>query len=1458
MAKSIYDKFGFDKFGYNKDGFDRMGYNREGYDREGYDRNGLNQQGINKLTGFDKDGYDQNGFDKDGYDRDGYDCDGFSADGFSREGYNREGYDKYGLDAEGYNCQGYNAEGYDRNGFNRAGYDKEGFDKDGYDKEGYDREGFNTEGINREGYDCNGIDIYGFNHEGMNENGFDIYGISETGINILGYYQDGFDSDGYSIDGFSKDSFDEDGYHIYTGFNLKGYNREGFNINGVDAEGYDCDGYHYESGFNRDGYDREGYGRAGYNKEGYNRSGFNRKGYDHNGFDSEGFDEQGYDSSGYNREGYDSKGYDVNGYDMYGTLNPELKQKEIAEEMDPEQDRYEASFFKKCEAQIKRYYRNQVEKEIMKEYTPIKRQYIDRWGFLQTDTIQPDIKQAQVEINYRVNSVLKEPYFCHVDYSGNPELYLGKQEVHGWITDWADERASIYYQYQMYIGNKEIGLNIVRDIMISKGNYKGYKDLYNRTGNKENVGKIADEHLSQIIEANQKNKKIHDIIESIQQNQYRIITSDKDVSSLVLGCAGSGKTMILMHKIRYMKYNHRELKMDEIMVISPTDILGRESKELSKLLQIERIQQFTTATFYEICCKELLTQLNVDYEEFHVVDDGEVIESCYERSIVEELKSRIYFELGNDETSKAFYAQQQVVIKEQIDNHLSLLNLKKDTITEMHKLYADSVREIQRAGKKDIERMIRQIEFDVRQREAYENVREFVEFLRSSKIFKNSSFVENLDREHIEKLFFRTRQVVDAMDFYEFSRMRFRKEIISKTPVQSIQIIQLFMENKLDLQGVHNLLDEWMSISEQEANEYIKYIDCCLVKIERLDRKKDVLQLLLDNAMVKSRIAENNTLRYDTSFEKLLKLFEGTQEILNDIGYTPFTYFEEYDKIIRRRKRLTEQKKNPKGRAYLYDAILDALNVEYKTDSDILLPLSKAFEMTYFLYGYAGNISIEKRYMFIDEFQDFSPLELELFKNLYPNAVVNLFGDVKQCINKKGIQSISEIPADLYDEKPETINENYRNARQITDYVNEISGMEMIPVGLDGIQKTVEEIPELELFEDDRVAIILADKTNYFDDYKCCMDLNFYVESRKIVRGIYNVLPISLAKGLEFEKVIVIQEGMTENEFYVACTRAISELYVIPGKMFETEKEQTVIVEIMNMKTKTGNARSLDGILMRDAKKMEQLDIHDYKLFAYQGKLKKYTGVKGVPMTYIPVFAEGKEKKIPVCYLKDKKWAYILESTYNKYKKELDEYFSVSPIIMLSKNAVVKEKKTDVPSKADVKDVTSITKIPQKKAARKVRDLEICIFDDTRTVELMDRFEGIGTEKPYDRLILKNAMYIRVGSLGEMIDLVVERSKSKDFQGNITFTEYKKGEIYDLREYIENQFTEKEIQNYKKSGELYKFSKPYLLRAQNSRNRSGYGWEWDWSDPYAPLVNEGTLYGETTNYVFVGAYIGKG
>lgn len=1103
MKKEIYDKFGFDRYGYNRNGYDRMGYDREGYDKDGYDKNGLNKQGINKLTGYDKEGYDRDGYDKDGYNREGID----------RDGYNREGYDK---------------NGYDKNGYNLTGYDKEGYDQRGYNKNGYNREG---------------KDVYGFDQYGMNENGFNIYGISKSGENILGYFSDGFDADGYSIDGFSRDVFDEDGYHIYTGFNLKGYDREGYNINGIDQEGYDKEGYHYESGYNREGFDRNGYNRIGYDEKGYDQEGYNRNGYNTEGLDRDGFNTEGYNKEGYDKEGYDRRGYDINGFNAEGAMDPKLENKENLMKMDSEENYAEAVFFKKCEAQILGFYKEKLKEDIVKEHGPIEQTYMDKEGLLRRKTVHYDEKQVELEVDKKVNNLLINPYFAHIDYIDNPELYIGKQAVHGWITDWADERASLYYQYQMYIGNKDTELNLVRDIMFSDKKYDSYKDKYNKKLSDKKVSNIADERLAQIIESNQENKEIHDIIETIQQNQYEIITSDKNISSLILGCAGSGKTMILMHKIRYMKYNDQDLDMKDIIVISPTDILSLESRKLSDILQIRDVQQFNIAHFYEECCKKLIKKIKIQYEDFHVCEDDKIINVYYDRVDMEDLKEKINYALMD----KQYLEQQKKQITEEIDDHIVQGGLEKEIVRKMYGLYTKTIKELNRASKNDIYRILRQIDSVVSKRSIYDDMYELIQILRNNKIFKSSE--HQVKSKDFDKELYRTMKMVEMMDFNAFLRVLSQKEIEIKTEAQVIQIMQLFMEQTIELDEAHKVLDEWNKISDEEAKAYMKYIENALERMDTLEKKQEILQNLMKDGWFKDKQEENNSLKYDISFEKLVQLFEGTEETLDEIEYTPLDYFAEYDKLQRKKKRLMENNKNPRKRYYLFDTILDMLGIDYKLNDDICIPLSSAYEVLYLLYCYAGKLCEDKKYIFIDEFQDFSELELELIQNLYPNSIMNLFGDFNQCINKKGIKIIEEVPENLYEDSPKIINENYRNARQITEYVNEELGTNMLPVGLSGIQENVTGIPKIDILEDDRVAIITKDDSVDLKIYDRDVSLNFYSKSKKIKRGVYNVISVAMAKGLEFEKVIVIEQEMSKNQFYVACTRAIKELYVIPGNI---------------------------------------------------------------------------------------------------------------------------------------------------------------------------------------------------------------------------------------------------------------------------------------------------------------------
>ena len=165
----------------------------------------------------------------------------------------------------------------------------------------------------------------------------------------------------------------------------------------------------------------------------------------------------------------------------------------------------------------------------------------------------------------------------------------------------------------------------------------------------------------------------------------------------------------------------------------------------------------------------------------------------------------------------------------------------------------------------------------------------------------------------------------------------------------------------------------------------------------------------------------------------------------------------------------------------------------------------------------------------------------------FSNAVINLYGDVNQCINASGINDIITLRRIMSFDGEYELKENYRNSSEITAYVNKRFGMDMYKIGLPGSVKESNLFTLEELENDDRGAIIISDdsilKQLALSDENVA--ICYYNSERAIQKNCYNVLTVAQAKGLEFEKVIVIDKNMTKNQLYVACTRAIRDLEIV-------------------------------------------------------------------------------------------------------------------------------------------------------------------------------------------------------------------------------------------------------------------------------------------------------------------------
>lgn len=160
------------------------------------------------------------------------------------------------------------------------------------------------------------------------------------------------------------------------------------------------------------------------------------------------------------------------------------------------------------------------------------------------------------------------------------------------------------------------------------------------------------------------------------------------------------------------------------------------------------------------------------------------------------------------------------------------------------------------------------------------------------------------------------------------------------------------------------------------------------------------------------------------------------------------------------------------------------------------------------------------------------------------------------------------------------------------------------------------------------------------------------------------------------------------------------------------------------------------------------------------------------------------------------------------------------------------------------------------------------INKSTHTVKLMDEFEEIdliGNIK-YETLLLEDVLKIldTDGSRKHLyyVSVFIQRLKTQNdyIPCSLTFTDFKRyilGHGYSIEKHTDFLIVSelvKDVKNIVLPKNVndtvdYIFEKPIQFNAQNSGNRSGYGNEYK----YGELVYEGTLYGEVSKYVFVGA-----
>ncbi len=215
----------------------------------------------------------------------------------------------------------------------------------------------------------------------------------------------------------------------------------------------------------------------------------------------------------------------------------------------------------------------------------------------------------------------------------------------------------------------------------------------------------------------------------------------------------------------------------------------------------------------------------------------------------------------------------------------------------------------------------------------------------------------------------------------------------------------------------------------------------------------------------------------------------------------------------------------------------------------------------HYLYGFEHDFSA--KYLIIDEMQDFTPVDLYLFKKLWSCPSI-ILGDINQCIEKcLGEEYLTETSKILKAELVE-LKKTYRSTKEIAAFAHNLIGLKDIEyVNRNGedpkIIKSNDQVNEIakivsENSHFDHIAIVCKCK-------KECLELAKALKGKvdfKIINEPedYNnkvlLTTCATAKGIEFDCVIVpnadannYSNSLEKNILYVSSTRALHKLYFI-------------------------------------------------------------------------------------------------------------------------------------------------------------------------------------------------------------------------------------------------------------------------------------------------------------------------
>lgn len=782
--------------------------------------------------------------------------------------------------------------------------------------------------------------------------------------------------------------------------------------------------------------------------------------------------------------------------------------------------------------------------------------------------------------------------------NGSTVYYIGKRDAYHYIG--SKDKKQIVFNENSVIGERYLEFNSLPDksgeeyadiseirlYSIQNGRLSNYSISFSGSDNGKPIER--DPMLDQ-IEFNRQNNDAHDIFFSIRHTQTEIIKTSIEIPSYVYGCAGSGKTILLLYQISRANYRSKHFKdeykqplnLNNIALITPTDLLKQFNDTVIKERGIEGMVQATPHELIRDALEEYYSDLNVSIKDdlsLSIHSKNEQIKQEYSQQTADLIFNSVFQLLNDEDGILTLYIDKLNHLIQSLEMNIILFcGADPDVFSKQNEiLFHNALNQFNKLNDKNFTSLTVSLTSGIKKLENNKtSVEQFFKlfdgFLFNEAPSKKFDFkYAKLNLEEYSNLMRISSYFSDLLDEYEQYQKQAKRKKLEILSIQDYlkeqnheiadisypQFLKLLalpgqINRKVKEMGNHKVLLQWIRKKELsvlkthpgiskpsfEDVEPIVHLYSLLGADEKIKEKDNPIHNIFPKMEEIGIFVKHKDLRTvlmairtsatkDDNFPTLIS-FAVRKELAPD---KLFDYPYQIDSWV-------------EAIYHLY--IHEKLGISLKTTRNL----------------YSDGFNSEPYYLFFDEIQDLSLLELECLEKIYPNHVSHYMGDPLQCINPKGLATFEEFEKlkQTDTQKCFDLDVNYRNAEDITNFVNKICNMNMKPIGLSGKAENIESFLDLKgkLISNRKgdIAIIVKDKENLTDTIRAEL---LKLERYEIYHGIdtlnsvSDVCPIvySVAdvKGLEFETAIVFSENMSNNEIYVSCTRALKNLYFLKSK----------------------------------------------------------------------------------------------------------------------------------------------------------------------------------------------------------------------------------------------------------------------------------------------------------------------